>query len=550
MVIRIPTQQEEDLLVKMRSLGSDEERIETVLGWDCYVNSSLRRSFKDEFPRMDLKRIDEKREADRQGGKHLVPSRKAPSMLRGMKSKLEAYIAPLPMGSVKRLDAVIRDLSYWQRHTEALQEFGIDISDVLARRDLVEARKQARKDAQLEADMVRVAELLIENPFTDLGVTLTTSDRVPAMTIFRLDASAYLEGMEPILRRQVTWALETIVRKLNLRHPTACQDQTFTADMPPLPVISLYEKADSVKSNIRAVLTVEPGALRTINLPDAAEFCGMPKAAFRDEVDKDRIPVAEVETFRKWGRELFAYRFDLGTLKELREMGEFDRLLEKRANKVAANRRKGAAAAKVTRERRAAMREQLTLEMRSARAKAAGSGGGFEGANHLELWTWAQRASRQAKTMPSKSEVLYDLKDDAILCLHEVGALEVSFVDGSRERLKSKCAYHSSGWFHFDELECCPDCSFGISHYYSLYSFNLKDFPEVSGLHMPYPTGQAAGLPKLGGLPKADHDRDITFGRRLDVDEKAIFTSEMIEKEIRRLIAIVERVDEDGEVEV
>jgi hypothetical protein len=277
-----------------------------------------------------------------------------------------------------------------------------------------------------------------------------------------------------------------------------------------------------------------------LNRPDAVEISGISAAAFDEAVKRKIIPVAATETFHKWGKTLTAARFEARHVLNFRETESARLFLERRQARIHTNRAAASAKALDTKARRAVMKEEIRREDRARAAAAARRQHSLAAALHVELFTWAQRASRLAKTSPSVKSEAYELKDDALLCLIEAGAATVTFVDARRPWLDSKCKMHSDDFYPMHELLDCSHCRVGFTHHFSLYAIHLTGLKDAGTLHLPYPLGIAAGLPKPGALPEADHGRDEAYGRQLDLDEKAIFSLATIRKEIERLTGVLE----------
>lgn len=468
--------------------------------------------------------------------------RKRKSAALAQQKRFEAKLMDdiLPLTPTKRFDAILEDKSYWVQRQDMLSEHGVLWADVIERElRVVERRASAEKRAS-EKKAIKLAKIIDgiqRQPLKELGIKASFDDADPKRpVVLEFDDSLLTPNSIVHVRRLKCRAIRTLCKGfVGVSGPGDTTD--FRGS--PLCWERLVKDEEQLKSDLAAVHALDPALLETLNRKEAAETCGIPQAAFDDAVEAGEIQVAKVEPFNKWGKTLYAKRFHLQDVVVFRDTRDMEAFLQKRAERLSMRRKMAASKAKVTKAHRKKLAEQLNgvdrREIHNITVRTRDLKSGF----YLELFRWAQRASRLAKTKPKQSGPAYDCKDDALICLYQNGALNLSFVSAPRFYIVSKCDLHQDRWFDLLELVHCNNCKIGTSHNYSLYALTLKDQPDAGTLHMPYPTGLVAGFPDLSELPVADHDREVSFGRQLDVDETAIFPLKRIQSEVARLTTVL-----------
>lgn len=307
----------------------------------------------------------------------------------------------------------------------------------------------------------------------------------------------------------------------------------------------ILDNRATIRAEVDAILALRPGAIGLLWPDRAATLLGVSKDRLREWATRGVVPVAGQDSFRKWGRENVFNLYEPRDLLEMVETGAVARILKARARRTAARRKAGAIRAKETRERRAALKSEIAGRLREEIAAVVRATGELAMGHRLELWVWARRVSRLAKTRPSQADAAYDLKDLAVSTLFEAEALETTFVPANEVRLRRKCDYHAMDWFPFEELMACNACHFEEDHYRSLYAHKLAGIDGAGTLHTPYQRGLTLGYPPMNKLKNADHSRYedgvfIRFGSALDEDEAAIFKLDTCRAEIERLAALIE----------
>lgn len=450
-------------------------------------------------------------------------------------------IAPLSMA--KRLDAILKTEKTWSKRKDILQEDGVTWEMVEERRVKLHAQAEASRARKAQAKSERIEAVQSMASQMDLSLFKVTagtrSDPKRPITL-TADWSEWLDHRPAPIRRIMARALAGCFPGF---FPSYGKPNVLEGSAEAF--LRLAEAREEIEARIKDILALTPGSVEHLNRPDAVSVAGLTPAAFDDAVKRKVIRVASTETFEKWGRTLTAKRFEARHILDFAETEAARRFIAARETRIANRRKSGSAKAIETRARRLALKEDIRLQDRRQASQAARAQGSLQAALHFELFTWAQRASRLAKTTAAAASEAYELKDEALLCLVEAGAAFVTFVDAREPRLISKCRHHAGDWYPARTLIECPNCRIEESHHYSLYAISLANMPEAGTLHLPYPLGVSAGLPDFTELPAANHGRDVAYGRELDADETAIFNIATIRKEVMRLVGILEREDED-----
>jgi len=500
--------------------------------------------------REDRARVEAKAHAEQARAKAQLRAERArvEAQIRAERARVEAQAQAereiLPLTPTKRLDTILKSAEYWAKYRDELAVIGVSWEAVEKRQALLtekqtlnEKRQKARRDEARKQELEAAVRWIDENPIGDLGVSfsLKPEDRRPVR--IKIDLDVIAANIPQAVIRHATYAIKNVFRGCVSDWPGEegyiCLEATAAV------FLRLMEDREKLEQSIAAIQELRPGSIELIGTKEAFELSGVPRATFDSAVKAGIIPISDTEAFSKWGKQLVASKFEIRDILELARNGTLRDFHATRELGKASARKQAAERAKTTRSHRAELRIRLMREAQDRRREAVRSTGNFSAAHHLELFEWAQRASRLAKTRPSLKEAAYDLKDDALLALFEADALDVSFVDARQKRLTKKCRYHSKGWHHFDDLYFCSSCRFEDDHYYSLYATRLKEMPNAGGLHIPYPLGHLHGLPDLTKLPAADHDVHDAGGRKLTADEVALFPIDTITKEIERLIGMV-----------
>lgn len=446
---------------------------------------------------------------------------------------------------MKRIDAVLRDEQQWEQHQELLTDSGITWNDVQTRKQTLERRKKESAERALikrevEKDaMLRAAHDLVQNnPFAALSTTVAIHPNNSRPISLSVNMAALLHNTPTPIINTIQHAIRSLFKGC-VRGSYAAQSNVEHLEAT-LPVfLRLAEDAKIMERALADILSFTPGAIETINTPEATDLAGVPRAVFDAAVQAHVIPIAATERFHKWGRTLEAKRFEVRDVLQAVKTGALRNFQTIYEGQKTVARKKGAERGQHTRTQRAILRARLSQESRARYRQAARSTGTLTAAYHLELFEWAQHASRLAKTKPSQQKQAYELKDDALLALYEAGALNITFVDAEQHRIVHKCKKHRDDWYCIEELVHCKSCKTVTDHDHSLYAMRLTCAPELGGLHLPYPIGSMYGLPAPKDLEKADHRRDVAYGRTLDEDEVAIFTLANITRAIERLVAIL-----------
>ena len=443
----------------------------------------------------------------------------------------------------KQLDAILKEKLYYSKWRGLLEQEGIAWDAVLEREKILLKRQAAvkkradDKKKKLHEDLAKIAK---SKPLAGIGVGSSVL-RKGGEDVVRLvfDPDLYADQNLPLIGNLKIQAIMSVFPGFN--------EVSRSADHFAL-VGSFHawnnvlKKKESLKEAIDGIKVLDRKYIRQVNRKDAASIAGMTQSAFDNAVQAGEVPVADTITFRKWGRELQAKQFHPADLVKYREEGLASEFAAKREKLKQDHRKevaeKAAIKAQQTKKRRQKLAEQISVQDALKSKAICIENRDLRSGLYFELFQWAQRASRYAKTKKSYAETAYELKDRALICLFENDALDISFVSSPITMIVEKCDYHSKDWFDVNELRYCPKCLTATSHHYSLYACSLKVSPDTGTLHIPYPVGKASGLPEICELPRADHDRDDCYGRQLDADEVAIFTLKHIKAEIDKLVSI------------
>lgn len=463
------------------------------------------------------------------------------------KQGLERFEAELlDLTPMKRLDAIVKNEKVWGQYKSALSEHQISWQMVQDRKTLLHERKaqnlkkrESRLVAEKEESFRKALTLAEKSPLDSLNTKVCVNPNAARPFALCINMASLTQGLPKAILPTVEYAIIKVFRGCVRGDytPSGAPHVTLNASAPVF--LRLVEDVDKMNRTLQAIHKLQPGTIDTINTAEAVSLCGLSRATFDAGVKSGLVPVACTETFNKWGRTLVANKFEIRDIIELVDSGAFEAFEIARETRKSVARKKGAQRAIQTRTHRARLRAEMIQEARTRTRDVVRATGTLAAGHHLELFEWAQRASRFAKTKPSQKEVAYQLKHDALLALYEAGALDVTFIDAGYKRLTEKCGYHEEDWYHIEDLLECSHCRFHADHYHSLYAFKLKFRPHTGGLHMPYTAGHRYGLPNLIDLEAADHDLSSAHGRRLDDDEVALFPVDKIAKEIERLISIV-----------
>ena len=462
----------------------------------------------------------------------------------------------LPLTPMKQLDTILKEQDYWSDQKDMLENAGISWNNVLDRESVLKARKTvatqkvADKKAQQEEKLIALAAV---NPLADIGIASSTI--VSNTIVLEIEKEMFSEFRDTPIWPSVVFGLKSLLRGFSWYDPVITtghknrvnqwtrpdpSDDHFMLEGSLAAWKRILDKKDTIAAGLAAIRAIDPDYIGTLNRKDAAEVCGLSQAAFDEAVRKWKIPVASVKTFHKWGKILEAKQFNPRDLVEFRETQAINEFLEIRNQRILDNRKGASAKARITRTQRQSLAKQVSSEDRIEVHNLVLKTKDLRAGLHLELFRWAQRASRFAKAHPGKAKTAYLLKDDALVCLFENQALNLTFVSSSRIHLIEKCKIHEYDWYDLHELHACHECITEISHHYSLYALSLDVCPEAGTLHMPYPTWLQAGFPEKEKLSIADHHRDVCHGRKLSNDESAIFTLKRITSEIERLVVVLD----------
>lgn len=464
--------------------------------------------------------------------------------------KLEADLRDriLPLTPTRRLDVIIGEEARWASAQHILEAHGIALSDlearktVLAEREKVKAaQKEQKRQQELKKLRAKLRTKTVTSKLAKLSMTLDLPE--PGDTaVLKVDLDPWLDQHPPVIRREAARAIVKLLKgfKGAPYELADCKQLRLTGSAKA--TIALLDRIPEIKDELSRIADLQSDLLGLLNRTDAITVAQTTKPVFDDAVANGHLRVADTVEFRKWGQTLKADQFDIRDIEAARLAGVFTAIQTRRKKREAERRKKGAEKAVGTRQRRESIRNQIQAQDRSRVRASVAATGDLKAGLALELFTWAQRASRLAKTSPSKKNIAYGLKDQALSCLFDADQLALSFVDGHGARLQ-KCKDHRDGWYPYEEIQFCSRCRYVPNHYMSLYAATLRAVPSAGTLHMPYPLGHAQGWPSLKEMPAADHHRDVAYGRSLDEDETAIFPLKRIRTEIARLVARMEAFD-------
>jgi NCAIR mutase (PurE)-related protein len=484
-------------------------------------------------PDLDADTLKKEKEAGRQDRVKHAEQQRVFEENRQLKSEL-AKLTP-----TKRLDLILKHEKKWTNHKNILNEFSISQEIIENRKTDLAARKAEKSNKEKE----KVEQLISQNAFSEIDakIFLTEDESRPVSISLNIDdlTSGTPDAVKDRVRYAIAKAFKGTVEKYHI-YPHSRPSKSHIVLTASLPVFTRISKdSEKIKTDITAIQNFKPGFIEHINTPQAADLSGLSRATFDAAVEAGIIPIASTEDFSKWGRTLTANRFEIRDILDVMQNGELDRFQRAREIKKKVERKKSAKRAQETRTWRTQLQNYIAQDTRHRTRQIVRETKSFASAHHLELFTWAQRASCLAKTKPSQSQAAYDLKSDALLALHAAQALNITFIDAHREILKKKCTHHKQHSHHIENLYYCKECQFEKDHYYSLYFTTLKESADAGGLHMPYILGRAHGMPDNKTLNSADHDRTEVYGPKLNEDEIAIFSLPKIAHEIERLIRFV-----------